>query len=1155
MTRNRNPLQTARPNLLDITVDSVPVRALIDTGAHISVMSADFRRRLRKVLTPATSRVRVADGGTPTVDGLCTARVTIAGHSTPVQFTVLSSCAHHIILGLDFLADHSALIDCSQGVLHLDLPQVDPEQALTSLRLHSSEYARLPSQAASFVLLTPSCPVPDGDYIVAPILDLLLTRNVALPHTIATIKSNAVSLPFLNFSYSSQVLPLGICVATLSPLAPSQVATFDATPVRLPVAQSQTPPLSIDAFKTMMPTDLCPDQTDALRHLLESFSDIFDISATAMGQALSVTHRIDTGDAPPIRRRPYRVSHAERQVINAEVAKMLAKDIIEPSYSPWASPVVLVKKKDGSWRFCIDYRHLNKITKKDVYPLPRIDDALDCLHGAKFFSSIDLRSGYWQIAVDAQDREKTAFVTPDGLYQFKVMPFGLCNAPATFERMMDALLHGFKWSTCLCYLDDVIVFSPTFSAHLADLSQILSLFRHAGLQLNSSKCRFARRQITILGHVVNSTGVHPDPDKIRAVEHFPLPRSCNDVRSFLGLCSYFRRFVEGFADLARPLTDLLKKDVTFFWGPNQDRAFTTLISKLTTSPVLAHFDVAAPTELRTDASGYGIGAVLSQRQSGQDRVIAYASRLLSTPERNYSITERECLALVWAIGKFRPYLYGRTFTVVTDHHALCWLSSLKDPTGRLGRWALRLQEYDYTVLYKSGRLHKDADCLSRYPVGPCDNPSIHGDADLFSLSAFAHMGEEQRRDAELRSLIARIRSTPSDPPLRRFVLHNDTLYRRTFNPAGPDLVLVVPKHLRTAVLQELHDLPTAGHLGVTRTYDRVRHRFFWPRLHRSVRRYVGACDACQRRKRPTTLSAGMLQPIDVPPEPFYRVGLDLLGPFPESHAGNRWVAVATDYATRYAITRALPTSTATDVADFLLTEVILRHGAPHQLLTDRGRCFLSKVVDDILRSCSTKHKLTTAYHPQTNGLTERLNRTLTDMLAMYVSPDHRDWDVALPYVTFAYNSSRHDTAGYSPFYLLYGREPHLPLDTLLPPSAAPPSEYAHEAIARADHARQLARSRLLASQTSQQESYNRRHRTVSFSPGSLVLLWTPSRRLGLSEKLLSRYVGPYRVLRQVTAVTYEIAPASPETTARSAQRDIVHVSRLKPYLSQCSTTP
>uniref|UniRef100_L7LYP4 RNA-directed DNA polymerase n=1 Tax=Rhipicephalus pulchellus TaxID=72859 RepID=L7LYP4_RHIPC len=1119
-------------------------------------MSSDFRRRMKKVLTPPlTSIVQVADGAAVPVVGMCTAQLTVAGHQVVVLFTVLATCPHDLILGLDFLAANSALIDCSAGVLRLELPQISDAPYQPACRLQCSDFIHLPSKTVTYVDFLCSPAVPDGDYYATPITDVLLAHNVAVPYTVLSITANRTCLPLVNFGFVDQVLPQGISVAHLCPLLDLQIEvlaldTLDSTPRTALSAHSGS-----RRIVDMIATDLPPPQVEALQRLLEAYQDIFDFGDRPLGQTSFVQHRIHTGDANPVHRRPYRVSASERSVIQKEVNKMLAKDIIEPSSSPWASPVVLVKKKDGSWRFCVDYRHLNNITKKDAYPLPRIDDALDCLHGAAYFSSIDLRSGYWQIAVDPMDREKTAFVTPDGLYQFKVMPFGLCNAPATFERMMDSLLHGFKWSTCLCYLDDVIVFAPTFEAHLERLSKILDVFRLAGLQLNSSKCRFGRRRITILGHIVDANGVQPDPEKVRAVKDFPVPKTAKDVRSFVGLCSYFRRFIKNFAEIARPLTDLLKQDATFNWGPSQAAAFTELATLLTPSPVLAHFDPTAPTEVRTDASGYGIGAVLAQRQRGQNRVIAYASRLLSPSERNYSITERECLALVWAVAKFRPYLYGRPFTVLTDHHALCWLASLKDPTGRLARWALRLQEYSYTVVYKSGRLHKDVDCLSRYPVADWDSTSTDSVDCVLSISQLLHLGDEQRRDPDISRLIQRLESSPYDVSVRMFTLKDHTLYRRNLSPAGHDLLPVIPKHLRSTVLRELHDAPTAGHLGVSRTYDRVRRRFYWPGLSRSVRRYVNACEICQRRKKPSGLPAGYLQPINIPSEPFFRVGLDLLGPFPTSASGNKWVAVATDYATRYAVTRAMPTSCATDVADFLLRDLILVHGAPRQLLTDRGRTFLSKVVDDILRSCSTQHKLTTSYHPQTNGLTERLNRTLTDMLSKYVSADHRDWDLALPYVTFAYNSSRHDTAGYSPFDLLFGREPTLPLDTFLPAAAQSTSEYARDAIARADHARQLAHSRLTASQDTQKHRYDKRHRDEQFPTGSLVLLWSPTRHAGLSEKLLSRFTGPYRVLRRVTDVTYEIVPDAPSTSSALLSRDVVHVSRLKRYHTPPAVAP
>ena len=585
-------------NLIDVEVDGIPVTALVDTGAHISVMSSHIRDRLKKVLTPAPSRsVRVADGGAATVIGVCTARVTIAGHQTSVLFTVLTHCTNDVILGLDFLYAHSALIHCSAGTVQLDLPcPTDPPTAAQG-RLCSAEHVRLSPQTVTCIAVAPSPPVPDGDYVLAPITSILLTHSVTFPHTVIHLRENRACIPVLNFALCPQVLPRGIALAMLTPsdeCVISALSPHDVGRSNYEHAQSSLASPSPDV-KNMIAPDLLPHQADALFRLLQSYWDVFDFCDRPLGQTCAVKHRINTGDASPVHRRPYRVSSTERHIIQKEVDKMLAKDIIEPSSSPWASPVVLVKKKDNSWRFCVDYRHLNKITKKDVYPLPRIDDALDCLHGAKYFSSIDLRSGYWQIAVDDMDREKTAFVTPDGLYQFKVMPFGLCNAPATFERMMDTLLRGFKWSIWLCYLDDVIVFSPTFDTHLERLGSILSVFRNAGLQLNSSKCHFGRQQLTMLGHLVDSSGVRPDPDKVRAVQNFPVPTCTKEVRSFLGLCSYFRRFVNNFADVARPLTDLLKKDVPFSWGTAQATAFSTLIKLLTTPPILAHLDVSAPT--------------------------------------------------------------------------------------------------------------------------------------------------------------------------------------------------------------------------------------------------------------------------------------------------------------------------------------------------------------------------------------------------------------------------------------------------------------------------------------------------------------------------------------------------------------------------------
>lgn len=375
----------------------------------------------------------------------------------------------------------------------------------------------------------------------------------------------------------------------------------------------------------------------------------------------------------------------------------------------------------------VDYRGLNEVTVRDVYPLPRISDILSKLEGAEYFSIMDLQSGYHQLPLRKEDREKTAFITADGLYHFKVLPFGLSNGPSSFQRSMDIILGGLRWSSCLVYLDDVVVYAPTFETHLLRLHAVLSCLGKAGLKLKGSKCQFAMTTLKILGHVVSKQGIAPDPEKIAAVRDFP---ECNQgktssckikhVQSFLGLCSYYRRHISGFAKIAQPLTALTRKATPFLWEDEQRHSFLALKKALTSAPILAHPNYESPMIIMSDACGYGIGAVLSQSKDGKEFPLAYASRLLSKAELNYSITEKECLALIWALQKFRCFIWGCKITIVTDHEALCWLRTKKDLAGRLARWSLCLLEYEVEIRYRSGKLHTNADCLSRFPLPTAD---------------------------------------------------------------------------------------------------------------------------------------------------------------------------------------------------------------------------------------------------------------------------------------------------------------------------------------------------------------------------------------------------------------------------------------------------
>lgn len=696
--------------------------------------------------------LKVADGNYVRPLGTCILKLTIDGRTQPYQFTVLPKCSHNVILGFDFLKASQAVLDCGREELTFDEFFHDEQMEPHNFNLHAVSDFVIPGRSFKRIAVRALEMHEDVDLIVEGNKILGINQGIAIPSTIVSFIEGNAALWVANGQAQARRIPKGMCIAHAELADSACLNTLTEVPSYSDVEATKCTDL-VDCSQ-MMASSLSSEEREQLQNLLINFRDTFHGGPRQQKYKINVKHKITTENHTAISQRPYRVSPTERRIINDEVNKMLKRDIIRPSESPWSSPVVLVRKKDGSWRFCVDYRRLNKVTKKDVYPLPRIDDTLDCLKGARYFSSMDLYSGYWQIEVDEADREKTAFVTSEGLYEFKVMPFGLCNAPATFERTMDNLLRHLKWKMCLCYLDDIVVFSHTFPEHLRRLHCVLSCIQEAGLVLNPKKCQFGANEIKILGHLVSEQGVKPDPDKVAAVYNFPPPKTVHDVRSFLGLCSYYRRFIRNFCSRAKPLQELLKGGAGFCWNQDQRDSFNDLKSALTSQPILALFDEDAPTELHTDASGYGIGAVLVQQQDEKERVIAYASRTLSKAEKNYSTTERECLAAIWAIAKFRPYLFGKSFKIMTDHHSLCWLANLRDPSGRLARWALRLQEYDVSIVHKSGRKHADADCLSRNPIPD----EILGSEK--SLAAITDLASEQRNDAQLAEHLKKTESAP-----------------------------------------------------------------------------------------------------------------------------------------------------------------------------------------------------------------------------------------------------------------------------------------------------------------------------------------------------------------------------------------------------------
>ena len=501
-----------------------------------------------------------------------------------------------------------------------------------------------------------------------------------------------------------------------------------------------------------MDIQLSPDEGYSLngpdrKHLEKMLSEQHEIFGEITTPISNIEHQINTGTHKPISNPPYRISPARKIQLKAEIDDMLEKGIIEEKHSPWAFPVVMVPKKDGQIRVCVDYRKLNAITIPDRYPLPRMDDLLHAAKSTPYMSTLDLRSGYWQIKVAEEDRLKTAFITPFGSYVFKRMPFGLRNAPATFQRLIDKFRNGLPQILILAYLDDIIICSENFSTHLNDLQTVFERLKQFGFKLNRDKCRFCCSEIKYLGHILTPDGFKVDPEKTDAILLRPSPKNQKQVLSFLQTCSWYRRFIPNFADISKPLSNLTKKNVIWKWGIDEQNAFDKLKKLLTTSPILQQVKDDIPLILKTDASSYAIGAVLLQGENEMEHPVEFASRLLLPAERNYSTTEREALAVVWAVEKFRGYIEGSEVKILTDHQPLKWLMSLKSPTGRLARWALQLQPYNIEIGYNPGRNNAVADTLSR---PPCPDNDHTEDCIICSvLVDIPRTGSKEIRDNQL----------------------------------------------------------------------------------------------------------------------------------------------------------------------------------------------------------------------------------------------------------------------------------------------------------------------------------------------------------------------------------------------------------------------
>lgn len=912
---------------------------------------------------------------------------------------------------------------------------------------------------------------------------------------------------------------------------------------------------SIDDIKTLNVSEsLCDDDRSKLFGLLGSYRKQFAFSSNELGSCSLVEVEVSTTDEIPIHKAPYRVSHEQHKIIRKQVNKMLANGIIRESRSAYASPVVLVRKPDFDWRFCIDFRALNKKVVTDSYPLPRIDDLILYLARAKFFADLDLNSGYWQLAIKESDKHKTAFVTPSGLYEFNVLPFGLKTSGAIFQRTMDKVLGGLKYKNAIVYIDNILVYGETFDEFTKALDEVLSRIRDANLTLKPSKCKFGFNKVSVLGYEISGDGIRPDASKIDKIKSINVPVNCKQLKSILGLFSYYRKFINNFAALALPLTSLLKKGVKFVWGDAQQTVFDKIMTYIQNPPLLRHFsnDKDITTRLFVDASDYALGACLMQ---GNESLlpVAFASRKLSDCESRYSITEKECLALIWALNYFKHLLWGMRFDVVTDHKALVWLRQKKEMSGRLARWSLAIQQYDFDIVYCSGRENVIADFLSRNPlldeidqtVKPrVDNANVDDGLEVYRIES-VEFGAEQIVDGFCSRVMTRLARLPRHN-YRGFYVRDGLLYNRCKRGSVFIDRLVVPERLFDVVMREVHDDPWLGaHFGLAKTLGKFRDRYFIPNADKRISKYVGSCVVCQERKRVDLVAP--LQPISVN-RLFERVAVDVLGPFTRSAAGNRYVVVCMEYLSKYAICKAVPRATAAVICDFLTQEVFCKFGSVDEILTDRGSIFTSHMVKETIEFFDARLVVAATRHPQTIGLVERFNRTLLQSLAMYTEREQNTWCSYVPMVTFAYNVSKQSSTTVSPYVIIFAREPIFRSDVSLNINTLRDDLNIESRKSFRVSCVNKAIRNIRKSQDSQKSYYDKRVRFVTFEPGRLVLVYNPKRVTKISSKLSRPYKGPYRIVRRL-ANNYLVEKVGHRygNLHRYSRRFIFHHNSLKPF--------
>ena len=1195
-------------------IQGTDVIAIMDSGACNTTISMNLwlkiqQRRRMKLRRWRWGGIKVANDGTVFPIGWTNMNIKVGPSEINIPVSVQKNLPVDALLGTDWLRETKSIVDWEDEELKFKgLPGV----TRIKTTLQRSRLNKLPAFLKESVIIKAReqrlCAIESGqtdirsdlNYYISP-LEKFADRGVLIAPGYTKLENNTCLVMIGNPSDEAIRISQGKLVAELIPSPSMEDSQFLETkaPESQDIVDNQTEEeiiLEVENLVKTIKIDREKFTAAEFKSILQLLTKHRKVFSDQPGLCHLIQHTIDTGNHEPIICQPYREPYMIRPIVKDIIKEMLDNKLIRPSSSPWAFPVVMVPKPDGKWRFTVDYRKLNGIVPRDAFPLPRVDDHLSSLGDSKWFTVFDLVSGFWQIGMREEDKEKTAFICSEGLYEYERMPMGLSNSPATFQRLMQRVIPAdIRMLYALVYLDDIIVHSKTLEEHLQHIDEVLTRVGKANLKIKPKKVAFARSEVKYLGHLVTADGTKPDPGRVEAISKWKTPESTKELRSFVQLVNYYRQYIPNFAKTAAPLYNLMKKDTEFSMGPLEVESFNHLKTALTGEAILKRPNWDRPFILQTDASIKGLGAVLAQRdENDKEYVIGYASRTLSADEKIWGSHEWEALALIWGAEYFRPYLYGQRFTVESDNLDLTWLRDTKK-SGRLLRWGLRLSEFDFRIIHKKGTLNGNADALSRHPLdenrhheperckqmatarfhedipGIADSTQYLGQHSPTQVSGFLEEWiNSQKQCTELGIIIKLLKGELIEPPnskslerrnweklkrkARHFYLRDDgILANRCILQTGTRGLqdyesVAVPVKKREAILTSFHG---KAHIGINKAYRWIRERYFWNDLRKDLKNFIKGCHLCRSRKDPKPGSIGLLSPfLHLNNRPFDTVTMDLYGELPTSKEGYKYILVIVDHFTKWPEAIPLKSKTAEEIADAINKELIAKHSVPRKVVSDNDGPLIEKGLNLMWKLYGSHRVTSSVQNPQTNTAAERFNQFLGNCIYAAVDSKQVTWPDTLSTILMAYRMTVNPTTGESPYFLLHGTDPVLPNDILFAVDSANETEI----MSATDYAtRKFAYMRKVFGATREKldefarkeklRSDENRTKPDNITIGKRVMVYHhESHAKGESTKMASRYSGPYRVLREVEKdKTYHLW--HPQT----GKDWIVNVNKIRPF--------